>query len=76
MGNTLRKIQRKCFIIWGDEGMCEYARYHLGVEEAKLGRMDMATKHWVLGTTMGHKGSLDVNVRVGFTRGSLPKLNM
>ena len=66
MGNTLRKIQRKCFIIWGDEGMYEY-KVHLGVEE--VGRMDMATKHWVLVATMGHKGSLDINVRVGFTRG-------
>ena len=66
MGNTLRKIQRKCFIIWGDEGVYEY-KVHLGVEE--VGRMDMATEHWVLVATMGHKGSLDINVRVGFTRG-------
>ena len=46
--------------------MCEY-KVHLGVEE--VGRMDMATKHWVLVATMGHKGLLDINVRVGFTRG-------
>lgn len=51
---------------------CEYARYHLGCEECKMGKMDRAMKHWVIGATMGHKGSLD-NVKAGFTKGIVTK---
>ena len=46
---------------------CEYARYHIGVEEYKMGRKDRALKHWVIGATIGHKGSLD-NVKAVGTR--------
>lgn len=45
---------------------CEYARYHIGVEEYKMGNMDRALRHWVIGSAIGHKGSLD-NVKIGFT---------
>ena len=51
---------------------CEYARYHIGLEEANMGNIDRAIKHWVIGASIGHKVSLD-NVEVGFRRGHATK---
>jgi len=51
---------------------CEYARFHIGLEEFKIGNIDRAIKHWVIGASIGHKGSCD-NVEVGFTRGHATK---
>ena len=68
-GKYLPKDSKKMFYHYQQGAMkgCEYARYHLGVEEYKMGKIDRAMRHWVIGATMGHKGSLD-NVKAGFTK--------
>ena len=73
-GKYLPKDSKKMLYHYQQGAMkgCEYARYHIGVEEYKMGKMDRAMKHWVIGATIGHKGSLD-NVKAGFTKRVITK---
>eukprot|EP00984_Skeletonema_dohrnii_P016760 scaffold7499_cov81-Skeletonema_dohrnii-CCMP3373.AAC.2 len=48
------------------------ARYNLGWEEKKNGRMDRATKHWFIAAKLGHDDSLD-NLKVCFRGGLVSK---
>eukprot|EP00984_Skeletonema_dohrnii_P019133 scaffold9083_cov74-Skeletonema_dohrnii-CCMP3373.AAC.1 len=48
------------------------ARYNLGFEEEKNGRMDRAIKHWIIAATLGHDDSLDA-LKDGFRGGLVTK---
>eukprot|EP00984_Skeletonema_dohrnii_P031297 scaffold23601_cov78-Skeletonema_dohrnii-CCMP3373.AAC.2 len=48
------------------------ARYNLGCEEEKNGRMDRAMKHWFIAAALGHDGSLDA-LKDGFKGGLVSK---
>lgn len=73
-GNYLLKDPKKSIYHFQQGAVkgCEYARFHIGLEEFKMGNIDRAIKHWVIGASIGHKSSLD-NVEVGFTRGHATK---
>lgn len=48
------------------------ARYNLGINEGKMGRIERAVKHHAIAAALGHDGSME-KLKEGYTRGFIKK---